>query len=418
MSSSGCATRTTTPASSSAFPSSPAKSGCRCTTAIEVQIDNHPETSQRRRVPLDRHAVFADQAAGESLETRPGMEHHGDHARWPAHHRHVERREGHRLQGRRSGAASASSISSRSVAAAQLRLHRPAESQRQRHRVLQGSGHQAAERSSGELSQCNHSEEFYETYSSRRAVLAGQASAAAGGCCSPRKPSSSKPQPMRALRSSSERSRPLRHDRNRHAGLRPAGAAQSRFPAWNASAPPILYDGRHTLAKEITGNPSLPDHAPLSGTARPQGHRLHRRRRARSLAQASGGRCLQRRQGHLLREADVAHRRRRLRHGGCGEEEQSHRADRLAAGQLRACAPRLASCIKAGAIGDVEMVELTLGRNDPTGAWEYPPPPDLSPQNSRLGHLAQRCARRFRSTRSTSRAGAAGRNTAPASAAI
>ena len=46
-----------------------------------------------------------------------------------------------------------------------------------------------------------------------------------------------------------------------------------------------------------------------------------------------------------------------------------------------------ALCAKArelyhdGAIGDVEMVELTLGRNDPTGAWEYPPPPDLSPQN-------------------------------------
>jgi predicted dehydrogenase len=27
------------------------------------------------------------------------------------------------------------------------------------------------------------------------------------------------------------------------------------------------------------------------------------------------------------------------------------------------------------------MVELTLGRNSPTGAWEYPPPLDLSPQN-------------------------------------
>ena len=26
------------------------------------------------------------------------------------------------------------------------------------------------------------------------------------------------------------------------------------------------------------------------------------------------------------------------------------------------------------------MVELTYGRNDPTGAWEYPPPLDLSPQ--------------------------------------
>ena len=46
-----------------------------------------------------------------------------------------------------------------------------------------------------------------------------------------------------------------------------------------------------------------------------------------------------------------------------------------------------ALCAKArelyheGAIGEVENVELTLGRNDPTGAWEYPPPPDLSPQN-------------------------------------
>ena len=39
-----------------------------------------------------------------------------------------------------------------------------------------------------------------------------------------------------------------------------------------------------------------------------------------------------------------------------------------------------ANCTQGGAIGDVEMVELTLGRNDPTGAWEYPPPTDLSPQ--------------------------------------
>jgi predicted dehydrogenase len=36
---------------------------------------------------------------------------------------------------------------------------------------------------------------------------------------------------------------------------------------------------------------------------------------------------------------------------------------------------------QAGAIGVVEMVELTLGRNSPTGAWEYPPPLDLSPAN-------------------------------------
>jgi len=34
-----------------------------------------------------------------------------------------------------------------------------------------------------------------------------------------------------------------------------------------------------------------------------------------------------------------------------------------------------------GAIGDVMLVEGSLGRNDPGGAWEYPPPTDLSPQN-------------------------------------
>jgi predicted dehydrogenase len=33
-----------------------------------------------------------------------------------------------------------------------------------------------------------------------------------------------------------------------------------------------------------------------------------------------------------------------------------------------------------GAIGDLNLVEGSLGRNDPTGAWEYPVPPDLSPE--------------------------------------
>ncbi len=34
-----------------------------------------------------------------------------------------------------------------------------------------------------------------------------------------------------------------------------------------------------------------------------------------------------------------------------------------------------------GAIGELLTVELSLGRNDPTGAWEYPPPPGLSLEN-------------------------------------
>jgi len=34
-----------------------------------------------------------------------------------------------------------------------------------------------------------------------------------------------------------------------------------------------------------------------------------------------------------------------------------------------------------GVLGDLMLVEGWLGRNDPTGAWQYPPPPDLSPAN-------------------------------------
>ena len=37
--------------------------------------------------------------------------------------------------------------------------------------------------------------------------------------------------------------------------------------------------------------------------------------------------------------------------------------------------------LASGAIGELSLVEMTYGRNDPTGAWEYPPPADLSPQN-------------------------------------
>lgn len=34
-----------------------------------------------------------------------------------------------------------------------------------------------------------------------------------------------------------------------------------------------------------------------------------------------------------------------------------------------------------GILGELTLVEAWLGRNDPNGAWQYPPPPDLSPRN-------------------------------------
>lgn len=36
--------------------------------------------------------------------------------------------------------------------------------------------------------------------------------------------------------------------------------------------------------------------------------------------------------------------------------------------------------LAGGIIGDLNLVEGSLGRNDPCGAWEYPPPPDASPE--------------------------------------
>jgi predicted dehydrogenase len=35
--------------------------------------------------------------------------------------------------------------------------------------------------------------------------------------------------------------------------------------------------------------------------------------------------------------------------------------------------------VSQGVLGEIQLVEGSLGRNDPTGAWVYPPPPDLSP---------------------------------------
>ena len=98
-----------------------------------------------------------------------------------------------------------------------------------------------------------------------------------------------------------------------------------------------LYDGRHTLAKEIVA-PESAHHAALSRIAGEQGNRLHRGRRSRPLAQTGRGGRGQRGQGHLHRKAHVAHRRRRRGDGRGRKKERTHRAGGLAArefGDLR-----------------------------------------------------------------------------------
>jgi predicted dehydrogenase len=152
------------------------------------------------------------------------------------------------------------------------------------------------------------------------------------------------------------------------------------LPGVECVAAADLYDGRHTLAKQITNNPSLPT-----------------TRRYQELLDRKDIDCL------IAAVPDHWHMRVVVDACQAGkdiycEKPMSHTIpqgfEMVAAAQhnkriVQIGSQRVSSvlCKKArelyqgGAIGDVEMVELSLGRNDPTGAWEYPPPFDLSPQN-------------------------------------
>ena len=141
-----------------------------------------------------------------------------------------------------------------------------------------------------------------------------------------------------------------------------------------------LYDGRHTLAKEITRNPSLKT-----------------TRNYQELLDRKDIDCL------LVAVPDFWHKQVVVDACKAGKDvycekpmshtvaegfemvEAAHANNRI----VQIGAQRVSSvlCAKAremyqsGAIGEVTMVELSLGRNSPTGAWEYPPPFDLSPSN-------------------------------------
>jgi predicted dehydrogenase len=140
-----------------------------------------------------------------------------------------------------------------------------------------------------------------------------------------------------------------------------------------------LYDGRHTLAREIVNNPNLPT-----------------TRRYQELLANKDIDCV------IAAVPDHWHKQIVVDTVNAGkdiycEKPMSHSAAEgfdMTAAQRRTGrlvqigSQRVSSVIYAktkelvanGTIGDLCMIEGSLGRNDPTGAWEYPPPPDLSPQ--------------------------------------
>ena len=152
-----------------------------------------------------------------------------------------------------------------------------------------------------------------------------------------------------------------------------------KFPNVQCVAACDLYDGRHTLAREIV-RPDLPV-----------------TRRYQALLDNKEVDCL------IVAVPDHWHKQIVVDALSAGkdvycEKPMSHTAaDGVAmvgaakrAGRIvKVGSQRVSSqiCAKAkeiisrGSLGDLMLVEGWLGRNDPNGAWQYPPPPDLSPQN-------------------------------------
>jgi predicted dehydrogenase len=155
-------------------------------------------------------------------------------------------------------------------------------------------------------------------------------------------------------------------------------ASAIQLPGVECVAACDLYDGRHTLAREIAG-PGL-----------------RTTRRYQELLDDKGIDCL------IAAVPDHWHKRLVVEAVRAGkdvycEKPMSHSpADGLAmvaaakeTGRIMQVGSQRVSsviCTKAkeliarGVVGQLTLVEGSLGRNDPTGAWQYPPPPDLSPQ--------------------------------------
>jgi predicted dehydrogenase len=151
------------------------------------------------------------------------------------------------------------------------------------------------------------------------------------------------------------------------------------LPGIECVAAADLYDGRHTLAREITGNAALPvtrryrellDRKDIDCIVAAVPDHWHKRVVVDACDAGKDIYC-EKPMSHAAPEgfemADAARRNNRIVQIG------SQRVSSVLCARAR-------ELYGGGAIGEVEMVELSYGRNDPTGAWEYPPPFDLSPQ--------------------------------------
>ena len=152
------------------------------------------------------------------------------------------------------------------------------------------------------------------------------------------------------------------------------------LPAVKCIAASDLYDGRHTLAQEIAGSDvrttrryhEVLDDKSIQAVIVAVPDFWHKQVVVDALAAGKDVYC-EKPMSHSLKEGDdmveaVQHS------GGKFVQVGSQRVS-------SAIFAKAHELVSSGAIGDLMQVELQLGRNSPDGAWEYPPPLDLSPEN-------------------------------------
>lgn len=156
-------------------------------------------------------------------------------------------------------------------------------------------------------------------------------------------------------------------------------ASAITLPGVECAAACDLYDGRHTLAREITNNASLPvtrryqdlvENKEIDCIIAAVPDHWHKQIVVDTVSAAKDIYC-EKPMSHSASEGyDMA-----------VAQQKSGRIVQIGSQRVSSVIyAKAKELVHSGAIGDLCMVEGSLGRNDPTGAWEYPPPPDLSPQ--------------------------------------
>ena len=165
-------------------------------------------------------------------------------------------------------------------------------------------------------------------------------------------------------------------------GMQGSGLLETaiRLPGVSCVAAADVYDGRHLKAREVTGNTSLP-------TTRRYQDLLNNKNVDAIIAAVPDHWHKQIVVDAVAAGKDIYIEKPMSHSPAEGVEmvEAVKKSGRiLQVGSQRVTSPICAKAkemIASGMLGDLMMVEGVLGRNDPCGAWVYPPPPDLSPAN-------------------------------------